>query len=179
VGFGDDGGVAIARPSAAEDEARAVVALADGRIVVAGTKSTTEVRSTVFAVARLTANGAVDTTFGTMGTASFDFDAGGTWKGIAEELHGAVVDSRGRIVVAGYVHERPQMGPGFYRTVLARLREDGSLDPRFGNGGKVSFTDTPDSRLRATALASAPNGALFVAGAVEGGGSIFVARVVP
>lgn len=178
AGFGADGGVAIAKPGNATDDSRAVVALADGRIIVAGVKAASGVRRTVFAVARLGANGAVDTTFGTMGIASFDFDAGGTWKEISEELHGAVVDSRGRVVVAGHVLEKPQTGPGFYRTVLARLREDGSLDPLFGNGGKMSFTDVPDSRLRATALTRATSGSLFVAGAVEGGG-IFVARVIP
>jgi uncharacterized delta-60 repeat protein len=178
AGFGADGGVAIAKPSDGTDEVRAVAAFADGRVVVAGVKPGSGVRTTVFAIARLGTDGAVDTTFGTMGVASFDFEAGGTWKGIDEELHGVVVDSRGRVVVAGYVTERPQMGPGVHRTVLARLREDGSLDPLFANGGKMSFTDSPDSRLRGTALTRATSGALVVAGAVEGNG-IFVARIVP
>lgn len=176
--FGPDGGIAIAKPSNDLDEARAVVSLADGRVIVAGTKPGSGSRRSVFAVVRLASNGSVDTTFASMGVASFDFEAGGTWKEIEEELHGAVVDSRGRVVVAGYVLEKPQMGPGFHRTVLARLREDGTLDPLFATGGRMTFTDSPDSRLRGTALSRATNGSLFVAGAVEGGG-IFVARVTP
>jgi uncharacterized delta-60 repeat protein len=180
AGFGIDGGVATAKPGTGDDVARAVAVLGDGRIVLAGAKAEgSGIRSPLFAVARLSANGAVDTTFGSGGVASFDFDTGGTWKKIEEQLRGLAVDSRGRAVVAGYVSEQPQAGPPFYRTVIARLREDGSLDPLFANGGKLSFTNLPDSKLRGSALARAANGALLVAGSVEGAGEIFVTRIIP
>src|SRR5690606_3926526 len=132
TGFGAEGGVAVVAPGGDDDDARAVAVLPDGLIVVAGTRSQGGVRSRAFAVATLGAGGAPGPAFGAGGIVSFDVGAGGTWEEIVAERHGLAVDSRGRIVVAGYVHEKPQMGPGYRRTVLARLRDDGTLDPLFG-----------------------------------------------
>lgn len=61
---------------------------------------------------------------------------------------------------------------------LAGIAVD-ALDPLFGNGGRVSFTDLPNNRLRGSALARAANGALIVAGIVDGASEIFVARIIP
>lgn len=178
-GFGSDAGIAIAKPGPGDDMAWGVAALPDGRIVVGGSKSQSSVRSPIFAVARLMPDGALDPSFAGTGIAAFDFDNGGTWKEVEEDLRGLVVDSRGRVVVAGGVLEKPQMGPPLYRAVLARVKEDGTLDPLFGAGGRVTFTDVPQNRLRATALARAANGSLLVAGNVDGSSELFVARIIP
>lgn len=178
-GFGTDAGVAIVKPGPSDDMAWAVAALPDGRVVVGGSKSQINVRSPVFAVARLKTDGTLDPSFAGTGIASFDFDSGGTWKEVREDLRGLVIDSRGRVVVSGGVLEKPMIGPPLFRTVLARLKDDGTLDGLFGTGGRVSFTDVPQNKLRGSALARASNGSLLVAGNVEGSAEFFVARIIP
>jgi uncharacterized delta-60 repeat protein len=75
-------------------------------------------------VARLKANGAFDTTFGTGGIATVDFGATEFGEAMARQADG-------RILVAG----RSSSGGA----VVARLRASGALDPDFGSGGRVTL----------------------------------------
>jgi uncharacterized delta-60 repeat protein len=105
------------------------------RVVVAG-GTTDSYAGGEFALARYKPNGSLDPSFGAGGKVTTDFGGG----------HGATdvaVDSRGRIVAAGY------SGGDF---ALARYKPNGSLDPSFGAGGKVT-TDFGGVRDDATSVA--------------------------
>jgi uncharacterized delta-60 repeat protein len=80
-----------------------------------------------FAVDRYNANGTLDTTFGKKGEVVTDL--GGT----ITSLESMVVDSAGRILVAGYTNAT---GAG-YVAALVRYNANGSLDTTFGSGGKL------------------------------------------
>ncbi|CAN5423411.1 hypothetical protein BH09PLA1_BH09PLA1_27270 [soil metagenome] len=96
-----------------------------GRILVGFTASNGSGGSS-FAVARLNANGSVDTTFGANGIVTIDVSGGGY-----NACNGIAVDSNGRIVLAGY----SDMYPSRFWSV-ARLNSNGSLDNTFSGDGK-------------------------------------------
>jgi uncharacterized delta-60 repeat protein len=141
--YGQGGLVITDFPGArSEDRAWALTIDAQGRLVVAGFSGTNELDSELgdslsppdFALARYTANGNLDATFGHGGFVTADFaDAGGDDTGRA-----VAVDADGRIVVAGDTGYRG--GDDF--PALARFAPDGNLDRSFGDGGRVT-TDVP------------------------------------
>jgi uncharacterized delta-60 repeat protein len=115
---------------------------ADGSIVMAGGTFVD------FVLARFSADGALDTTFGDAGFVTTDI--GGD---VQEEALAVAIDPEGRIVAAGY--------SGFDATLaIARYAPDGSLDPSFGTGGLVVGT-VPG---RGYAVAVAPDGSIIVGG---------------
>ena len=96
-----------------------------------GTERATDVDSPVVRVARLSADGYLDRSFGDAGVARVDFwpfASGSTGDAIA-------VLGDGRFVVAG--KSSTQSG-----VALARLLSDGSLDTSFGYGGWITTTST-------------------------------------
>jgi uncharacterized delta-60 repeat protein len=99
-----------------------------------------------FAVARYNADGTLDTTFGKKGQAGTNL--GGTI-GSEESM---VVDSAGRILVAGYTNAT---GAG-YTAALVRYNANGSLDTTFGSGGKLitSIQDQNSGKIDSVALQS-------------------------
>jgi uncharacterized delta-60 repeat protein len=99
-----------------------------GGIVVAGTVCS-DLDTCQFAVARLLRDGKVDRSFGDNGKAQIAFPKPyGFDPSVA-------LGSRGRIVVAGSACESDDIRD--CDIAIAALRRDGTLDPRFGNGGKV------------------------------------------
>ena len=98
---------------------QAVLVLPNGKLVVAGFSGP---EGGDIQAARLKANGALDTAFGTGGKARVDF--GDTEFGFA-----AARQADGRIVVAGR-----SLGSG---AVVARLRANGTLDPDFDGDGRL------------------------------------------
>lgn len=80
----------------------------------------------------ITTSGSLDDCFGADGKRITAFPSAPT-----NVAKGVAVDSKGRIVVAGYVLNGPV---GSF--AVARFNPDGSLDPSFGNGGRqiVSFS---------------------------------------
>jgi uncharacterized delta-60 repeat protein len=100
------------------DSASAVAVEPDGRIVAAGTDGAGD-----FALARYNANGSLDTSFGSGGKVTTDF-------GGSDAASAVAIQPDGRIVAAG------RSGAG--NVALARYATDGSLDPTFGVGGKVT-----------------------------------------
>ena len=113
------------------DGVAAVAIQSDGKIVAAGGASTgPEGNEVDFALARYQRNGTLDVGFGDGGTVTTDF-AGGL-----DRVHALVVQPDGKLVAAGWASTTPERG--FDDIGLARYNPDGSLDPTFGNGGKVT-----------------------------------------
>ncbi len=129
----------------------AVAIQPDGKIVAAG--NSFGASGVDFALARYNANGTLDGGFGSGGTVLTDF---GTFLDAASDV---AVQPDGKIVAAGI------SGGDF---ALARYNSDGSLDPSFGSGGKVT-TDF-GSFDQANAVVVQPDGKIVAAG---GSGSDF------
>jgi uncharacterized delta-60 repeat protein len=106
----------------------------DGKIVLVGATSGSN-GLPVFAVARLTSSGTLDSTFGVNGKLTLSF--------LSRESDAAsvVVQSDGKILVAGTSWPSPFTAS----FAVARLNSDGSLDSTFGTGGKVTTSFLPDS----------------------------------
>ena len=111
-------------------------------------------------VARMTAKGALDTTFGAGGIATVDF--GGTEFGEA-----IARQADGRVLVAG----RSSAGGA----VVARLRATGALDPDFGSGGRVTL---PGGGSLSAVLVQ-PDRNIVVAGNASGSAMMTVTRLKP
>jgi uncharacterized delta-60 repeat protein len=103
------------------DSGREILALAGGKLLVAGQAQVGG--TTRFGLARLRANGALDTTFGG-GDGRVVGPAGAAW--------GLVVNSAGAIVVAG------QADPGL--VAVARYTAAGAVDTTFGGGDGLALT---------------------------------------
>jgi uncharacterized delta-60 repeat protein len=139
------------------DSANAVLVQSNGRIVVAGDGAA----ANSFCVARLRANGAFDTTFGSGGRRTIDFG------GDSGSLLGAALQPDGRIVLAG----RSDL-----QVAVARLNPSGSLDTTFSGDGKKLFSWGGFSE--ATSVLVVPNGKILLAGfSGPEGGNIQVARL--
>ena len=139
------------------DSANAVLVQSNGRIVVAGDGAA----ANSFCVARLRANGAFDTTFGSGGRRTIDFG------GDSGSLLGAALQPDGRIVLAG----RSDL-----QVAVARLNPSGSLDTTFSGDGKKLFSWGGFSE--ATSVLVLPNGKILLAGfSGPEGGNIQVARL--
>jgi uncharacterized delta-60 repeat protein len=129
LSFGTGGRVTI-DIAGAFDEARALV-LQGGKLVAAGFTFTGDAATGDFALARFTAAGRPDGSFGTGGRVTTDF-AGGF-----DDARALVVQG-GKLVAAGGANSGS--GPDF---ALARYDDHGSLDPTFGTGGKVTTDFAP------------------------------------
>jgi uncharacterized delta-60 repeat protein len=125
--------------------ANAVALQPDGKIVAVGGGSVP------FVLARYNADGSLDTSFGVGGKVT------GTFADFAI-VNGVVVRPDGKIVVVGAVGAFPTTD-----FALARYNTDGSLDPTFGTGGKVT-TDFADGFDFAQAVALQPDGKIVAAG---------------
>ena len=137
--------------------ASAVLALPSGKLLVGGFSGP---EGGDIQVARLNADGAFDTTFGTGGKAAVDF--GGTDSGLAIALQ-----PNGRILVTGE--------SSVASAVVARLRPGGALDPDFDGDGRVTLP----GRGRARAVLVQPDGRIIVAGNANGDDVMTVTRLNP
>jgi uncharacterized delta-60 repeat protein len=130
------------------DAWRGVVVQPDGRIIAAGFVSQKD-----FAVARYLSNGTLDPSFGVGGVATTDFGGAEDWG------FGMALQPDGKVVVAGYSGSD---------AALARYLANGSLDPTFGTGGKVT-TDFGETDV-ASAVALQADGKAVIAGYSGTGG---------
>ena len=112
--------------SGGSDAARALAIDSAGRIVLAGNSPDD------FAVARLDANGQLDSTFDGDGKKTIDFSGG------SDSARALAIDSAGRIVLAG---DSPD------DFAVARLDTNGQLDSTFDGDGKktIDFSGGSDS----------------------------------
>jgi uncharacterized delta-60 repeat protein len=125
---------------AAIDEGKSIALQADGKILVAGSSTSSNNVASAFVVARYTANGSPDPTFGGAGRVTTSVS------GYFNETPVGIVQlANGKIVVGG-------SSPDAF--LLARYQADGSPDPSFGKGGKVfqtfpQFVDASDMSVLA------------------------------
>jgi uncharacterized delta-60 repeat protein len=109
------------------DSAEDVAVQPDGKIVVAGMRSTSTLD---FAVARYNTDGSLDTTFGTGGQIVTDLSGGGS-----DWARAMALQADGKIVVAG--DSTTAASPFNQDFAVVRYNSDGSLDTTFGTGGIV------------------------------------------
>jgi len=142
------------------DCARAVAVLPGGEILVAGSAMVRvpSVQDENFALARYTATGALDASFGTNGKVMMDFYSPDAFKG--DDGYGMALQADGKIVVVGQVWDR-DMG-------AARFHPDGTLDQSFGPYGLVR-TDfaLPEDDDAAHAVAIQADGKIVVVGRAQ------------
>lgn len=121
----------------------------DGRIVVTGL-----VANHAFGLARYNTDGSLDTSFGLGGQVITEFLGG------PDLAQGVALQSDGKIVVAGSVFDPHGVSGELFG--VARYNGDGSLDPTFGSGGKV--TTAIDAFAEANDVVVQPNGKIVAAG---------------
>ena len=149
-----------------QDNAVAIAVQADGKLVVVGGTSAGSSFPTFVldaGIARFNPDGFTDTSFGTGGKVTTDFD------GDFNTARSVAIQSDGKLLVAG------QAG-NFRRVTLTRYNVDGSLDAGFGSGGKVT-----ELRLRISpALALQGDGKIVVAAGGQASlGGVAVTRYTP
>jgi len=114
---------------------------ADGKILIVGDRYTTNSGDRDIILARYTATGSLDASFGNGGIVVSDFGADASGKCI-------VVQTDGKILVGG--HSESVAGrPSF---TLARYLSSGLLDSSFGTGGRVTTDLGSNSYLQSLAL---------------------------
>jgi uncharacterized delta-60 repeat protein len=152
------GGRVITDFSGSEDEGFSVLQQSDGRIVVAG--YTFDASGGIdFAVSRYSSDGSLDTTFGTGGRVTTDFN------GSEDQGLSVLQQSDGKIVVAGLALN----ASGDVDFAVSRYNSDGSLDPTFGTGGKVT-TDFNGNGDRGFSVLQQSDGKIVVVGDAYNGG---------
>ena len=152
--FGQGGKVTTAFGSA-YDAAYAIAVQRDGKLVAAGASGNGS--NYDFALARYNRNGILDASFGSGGKVT-------TAIGSSHDNGNALVlQPDGKLVVAGYA----VLSPSSSAFALARYNPDGTLDPAFGSGGKVTTALGTGSEDGANALVLQPDGKLVAAGAVS------------
>jgi uncharacterized delta-60 repeat protein len=136
--FGQGGAVGV--DFGIEAYAAQVALQTDGKIVaVGGTSVSSTPDGDDWSIARVNANGSMDTSFGSNGKIIMD------WGGAYDEAFSVVVQNDGKILIAGDVTIN-----GNQNAAVIRLNTNGTLDSSFGNGGKVivDFYDTPHDFYR-------------------------------
>lgn len=139
IALGGDAGIRTAAPAPG------------GRIVLGGLSAGPP--SAVSLLARLSATGSLDPTFGSGGLVSVPVQAPGS-----DEVSRIVAQGDGRLVCLGSTTGTPSD----QTRSLIRFISDGSLDPSFGVGGRVrlAFTDV----WNATDVAVQPDGKILICG---------------
>ena len=145
--FGTDGKVTTDFTGVG-DLATAVAIQADGKIVAAGATDS-GVLGEDFALARYNADGTLDTTFGTDGKVTTDFT------GVGDVARAVAIQADGKIVAAGTGSGSPE---------LARYDPAGTLDPTFGNEGRVVTDFSGFASFLAYAVAIQADGKIVAAG---------------
>ncbi len=121
--FGSGGIVTTSFGDGSDDEANAVAIDGSGNIVVAGFSYDSSSSSYLFAVARYTTEGVLDTTFNSNGLVTTAIGAGGN-----DRAYGIAIDGNGNIVAAGFSYD----SSGNYLFAVARYTASGvNAVPRY------------------------------------------------
>jgi uncharacterized delta-60 repeat protein len=158
VSFGT-GGVLSTDFGGTYDWAYATAVQPDGKILAAGVSNGAGTYD--FALSRYLADGSIDPSFGHGGKVITDFATSFDW------AFALVLQPDGKIVVGGVTD-----ASGSRDFALARYQPDGSLDPVFGQGGRVIAKLRPLSADTVYSLALQPDGKILA------GGTTFPDRVV-
>ena len=144
---------------------RSVVLQSDGKIVVGGESEADVADGTHsnFALARYNTNGTLDTTFGSGGKTTTDFNLS------YEKLSRLILQSDGKIVAGGSTDNRSNNNSD--DVALARYNTNGALDTTFGNGGKVvtnlNLTNSYGSTDNAYSIALQSDGKIVAGGRIS------------
>jgi uncharacterized delta-60 repeat protein len=143
-------------PASAYSAADGVLLQPNGNILVCGHTSvkTKGVTSGAILVARYTPNGALDTSFATKGTFTWDYGPGG------DDASSISLLSDGSVLVAGSVNNGL---PGGASVAVFKLSPTGSLVASYGTNG-LFLTNPGNAGGGANAIALAPNGDAILAG---------------
>jgi len=147
--------------SSNDDECAGIVVQPDGKIVLAGATVAPN-NDADFAVARLNADGSLDTTFGNgTGKQTITFDEYGS---IADIARAVALQPDGSIVVAGRLLSDNQRD-----FAVARLLADGSYDTTFNLTGRqrIAFDLAADADDEAYCLAIDASGRILIGGFAE------------
>ena len=162
--FGNGGLVTSDVGSGSSDEARAVAIQSDGKIVVAGNavvgRTATNQFNFDFALARFNVDGSLDTSFGSAGKVTTNFN------GFTDKAEGVAIQSDGKIVVVGSAAPANGVSTDFG---IARYDSNGAPDTSFGSGGKLT-TDIGGAIDIAQNVIVQSNGAILVSGVLTLGG---------
>ena len=176
-GFGDGGRVISDLRPLSADTVHGLALQPDGKILAGGGSflDTVVLRpNSDFMLARFTADGAADLSFGVAGVVTTDFDME-SW----DVPHALALQSDGNILLGGSTNAGN--GPGVLFGAddlgLARYTPDGMLDGAFGDGGTV-IVDGGSMVEGIRDLALGPAGTITVAGLANGErrGDLLVAR---
>jgi uncharacterized delta-60 repeat protein len=146
------GGMVVTQVGTEHNGIGSLVLQPDGKIVAAG--GTNGIYYCQWALARYNSDGSLDTSFGTGGKVVTA--AGSGYATYA--ANDVILQPDGKLVVAGQAN----IG-GLYHFCLIRYNSDGSLDPSFGSGGKVT-TYGNGTYSQAMSVALQPDGKLVAAG---------------
>lgn len=139
---------------------QAVVIQTDGKIVAGGalSRDTSDASTQDFALARYNSDGTLDASFGSGGKVTTDIF------GNRDDLFAIALQPDGKLVAAG--RARHTNSNDSFDWVLARYLSNGSLDPSFGSGGKVTadFFGRLDG---ASGVCIQPDGRIVVAGGAQ------------
>lgn len=136
----------------------AVALQSDGKIIAAGTDfvnfSSDDSSNTDFALARYNSNGTLDTTFGSGGKVTTDFDT------FNDDAFSVLIQSDGKIIAVGSAKNPAN----FYDFAAVRYLANGAIDTTFGTAGKVrtDFGMAYFDQARSAALQ--PDGKIVAAG---------------
>ncbi len=165
TGFGTNG-TTTTTMSSGDDTALAVAFQSDGKIVAAGAAVIGDDYD--FALARYNADGSLDTTFGTVSGSTRTGWVTTPMSDHRDIAYGLLLQSGGRIVVAGWAGNTAGGAARPLDFALARYTEDGSLDADFGDGGKVTTPIGPgDDRAYGAVLQT--DGKVVAAGFAHSG----------
>jgi uncharacterized delta-60 repeat protein/uncharacterized repeat protein (TIGR01451 family) len=160
------GGRVVTDVSDGSDGGYAVIVDPDGKIVVAGVQR--RHGNMDFAVLRYNPDGSLDRTFGAL-----DPQTEGSRTGIAtinfaadDQAFAIVRQKDGKYIVGGSTDSGGIEVDPFHDAALARLNQNGILDPTFGLRGKLT-TDNGGNSDEIHALALQPDGNLVAAGVSE------------
>lgn len=160
LGFASSGAIATDFAGGA-DYANAVAVQADGKILVAGGATDASGRPSV-GLARYTAGGSLDTSFGSGGKLTTAISQPGTWD--RSEAWSLAVQADGKILIGGLVSR--YSSDGLQHTgafLLARYNSTGVLDTGFGSQGVV-VTEVGAGLDEIRVLQLAAGGKILVAG---------------
>lgn len=126
--FGSSG-VAQLDFARSEDVAKSILFQPDGKILLGGEGRSAGGAYGVHALTRLSANGIVDTSFGSAGKVTTDF-------GRPSHAHALALQTDGKILAIGEAYSGDDGGAA----ALARYNSDGTLDTSFGTAGMVTLS---------------------------------------
>jgi uncharacterized delta-60 repeat protein len=138
------------------DFLNAIALQSDGKILAAGsTNPGSSDDFQEFALIRYNSDGSIDHSFGTAGKVVTDFF------GHSSGANAIALDGSGKIILAGAASKGLSLDS--YDFALARYNSDGSLDPTFGAGGKVT-TDFAGNLDAANGVALQADGKILAGG---------------